>query len=260
MDSPRTALYRRGGFQRFARIAFLVDFAAVAALFMIFTASYAGFLLSMEKETLDLFWHLGLAVAVFPALSAIALLCKAAGPSTPGGNDNASGVAVLLELARTYSKRQPYDTELWLVSTGAADAGGMGARKLLRRNRGELRGAYYIFMDGMGRGFPVAYRREGRLVAFRANRKLCACVRQVCDTHAHFNVSFRRNSMYLGEGFQFLSRGRKAMTVSTREDSRYPRFWRSTRDDYDNVDLRSLRLSLDFMIALVDRIDRGDTF
>ncbi len=258
LDSPPSAFYRRGGFQRFARIAFLADFAAFAALFMLFTVSYAGFLLSMEKEALDLFWHLGLALSVLPALAAAALLCKATGSATPGGNDNASGVAVLLELARSLSARPPRDTALWLVCTGAACSGGAGARRLLRRNRRELGGAHYIFMDGMGRGFPVAYRREGRLIPFRAGRKLRACFGQVRDAHPHFDASWRRNALYLGEGFQLLSRGRKAMTVSTREDSRPPRHWRSADDAHDNVDPRSLRRSLDFMIALVDGFDRGD--
>ena len=258
MDSPRAAFYRREGLQRFARLAFLADFAAIAALFMIFTACYAGFLLSMEKETLDFFWRLGLLVSAIPAISAIALLGKAMGSATPGGNDNASGVAALLELARFFAARPPLATELWLVATGAACAGGAGARSLLRHNRKRLRGAYLVFMDGVGRGFPVAYRREGMLIPFRANRGLSASFKRAGEAHAHFNATLRRNSAYLGEGFQLLSRGRRAMTVSSREDSRHPRFWRSARDDYDNVDLRSLRRSLDFMSAFVDAIDRGD--
>lgn len=258
MDSPRTAFYRRPGLILTVRAAFLLDFACMAALFMLFSIAYAGHLLSMEEETLTLLWHLGLAIAPVPAAVSFALLIKAAGVSTPGGNDNASGIAVLLELARAYTRRRPLFTDLWLVATSGADAGGAGIKKLLWQYRRELKGAYFIVMDGVGRGFPVCYRREGRLFPFRANRKLVDAVKRVNDVHAHYSAGFRRNNLYLGEGFQLISRGRRAITVSSREESRYPRYWRCVKDDYDNIDVRSLRLSLDFMIALIDNIDRSD--
>ncbi len=258
MDSPRAPFYHRPGFLWSLRAAFLLDFICMVALFMLFTVAFAGHLLSMEQTTLDFIWHLGLIIAIVPALSSLALFVKACGGSTPGGNDNATGVTLLLEMARVYTRRQPYNTDLWLVSTGAADAGGAGVKRLLRQHRRELKGAYFIVMDGVGRGFPVCYRREGRLVAFRANRRLVGAVKNVGDAHGHYGIAFKRNGIYIGESFQLLSRGRKAITVSSREESRYPRYWRSAKDDYDNIDLRSLRLSIDFMIALVDTIDRGD--
>ncbi len=259
MDSPRTAFYYRPGLIRIVRLAFLLDFMCFAVIFMLFTVSYGGYLLSMEQNTLDLFWRLGLILTIPPALSLVALLFKAAaGRAIPGGNENASGVSVLLEIARVYRRRQPHNTDLWLVSTGASDAGGVGARRLISRYRRDLKGALFIVLDGVGRGFPVCYKREGRLISFRANRKLTKLVQRISEVQVHYSSGFRRNSMYFSEGFYLLSRGRRAITISSREKSRYPRYWRWTKDDYENVDLRSLRLSLDFVIAMVDNIDRGD--
>jgi Peptidase family M28 len=258
MDSPRAPFYHHPAFLWSLRTAFLLDLVCMTALFMLYTIAFGGHLLSMEETTLTFLWHLGLIAAIIPALSAFTLFIKACSGSTPGGNDNATGVTVLLELASVYTRRQPYNTDLWLVSTGAADAGGVGVRRLLRQHRRELKGAYFIVMDGVGRGFPVCYRREGRLIAFRANRKLAGVVKDVGGTHGHYPIGFRKNGLYLGECFQLLSRGRKAITVSSREEARYQRYWRCARDDYDNIDLRSLRLSIDFMTALLDAIDRGD--
>jgi hypothetical protein len=259
VDSPRTAFYYRPGLIRIVPFVYLLDFVCVAALFMLFTVAYGGYLLSIEQETLDLFWRLGLVLAIPPALSVIALLFKAAaGRPIPGGNVNASGVSVLLELARVYTRRQPHHTDIWLVSTGASDANAVGARRFARGYRRELKNAFFVLMDGVGRGFPVCYKREGRLISFRANRKLTGLAKRISETQAHYSAGFRRNSMYFSEGFHLLSRGRKAITVSSREESRYPRFWMWSNDDYDNVDPRSLRLSLDFVVAMVDNIDRGD--
>ncbi len=256
VDSPRAAFYHHSGFIWMLRGACIVDLICMTALFMLFTTAYAGHLLSMEENLLNLLWYLGQVIAAVPTLCFIALFSKAIGAPTPGGNDNASGVAVLVELARAFARRQPLFTELWLVFTGAADAGGTGVKRLLRRNRRELKGAYFIVLDAVGRGFPVCFRREGRLVPFRANRRLMGLAKQVFETRVHYGAGFRRNGLYLGEGFHLLSRGRKAITVSSREESPYPRHWRCSKDGYDNLDLRSLRLSLDFMVAYVDSIDR----
>ncbi|MBK5093475.1 MAG: M28 family peptidase [Actinobacteria bacterium] len=260
MDSPHTAFYYRPGIINLLRVAFIVDFICQAAIFMLFTVAYGGYLLSMEKDTLTLLWHIGLLLAIFPALSLFALLIKAATAQvTPGGNHNASGVAVLMELARVYSRRQPHNIDLWLVSTAAADAGGLGAKRLIRKYRRELKGAYFIIIDGVGRGFPICYSREGRLIPFRASRRLTKLVKHISEVHAHYSAGFRRNSLYVSEGFQLLSRGRKAITISSREEKRYPRYFKWVKDDYDNIDPRSLRLALDFIIAMVDNIDRGDS-
>jgi hypothetical protein len=258
-DSPRSAFYYRPGMVRFFRTTLLLDFICQACLFMLFTVSYGGYLLDMEQDKLGLLWRLGLILLVIPILALIGLFAKAAlGKATPGGNDNGSGVAVLLELARVYSRRQPHNIDLWLVSTGASDAAGLGARRFVRDNRRELKGAFYIILDQVGRGFPVCYRREGRLIPFRANRYLTSLARNLSEVHAHYSAGFRRNNLYISEGFQLLSRGRKAVTVSSREKSRYPRYWRLYNDDYDNLDPRSLRLTLDFVQSMVDEVDRQD--
>ena len=258
MDSPRSAFFYHPSLVRLVRFSFLLDLACQAAIFMLFTVAYGGYLLSMEEGKLNALWVCGLILVVPPALALFALLSKAAaGKATPGGNDNASGCAVLLQLARVYSRRQPRNVELWLAATGAGDVYGLGARRLARGFRRELRDAYFIVLDGVGRGFPVCYRREGKLLTFRANRRLTGLVRHVSDVHPHYGAGFRRNSLYISEGFQLLSRGRKAVTISSREDSRYPRFWRWRKDDYDNLNPRSLRLSVDFVTALVDGIDQG---
>lgn len=259
VDSPRSAFYYRPGLVRLFRPFLLLDFLSQTLLFMLMTVAYGGYLLSMDKTTLDLMWKVGLLLCIPAAAALVALLMKAAaGKTTPGGNQNASGVAVLLELARVYARRQPYETELWIVATGASDASGLGARRFASGHRRELRGCFFIVLDGVGRGVPVCFRREGRLFPFRANRKLTSIAGRVFADQAHYAAGFGNNRLWLSEGFQLLSRGRKAMTVSSREESRYPRYWRWHKDDYDNIDPRSLRLSVEFMRALVDAFDRGD--
>jgi len=69
---------------------------------------------------------------------------------TPGAQDNASGVAVLLELARTLPKLDlPF--RLRFVFFGAEELGLLGSRAYLRQHREDLRNCLFMFnMDSIG--------------------------------------------------------------------------------------------------------------
>jgi hypothetical protein len=258
LDSPRSAPYYHPALMGLYRAAQFMVLLCQAAAFMLFTVAYGGSLLSMDRNILDFFWRLGLVLAAPLFLAGLMIFVKAvAGKPTPGGNDNASGLALLVEASRVYSRRKPHHVELWIAATGASDAGGLGARRLARGLRRELKGAYFIVVEGVGRGFPVCFKREGRLFGFRANRRLVGVIKRVCETHVHHGSGFRNNRLYLGEGFQLLSRGHRAATISSWEDARYPRYWRWKKDGFDNVDPRSLRVAIDFVTAVIDGIDRG---
>src|SRR5262249_57055792 len=70
----------------------------------------------------------------------------------PGAGDNASGVAVLLELARYYrSLSNPPPVRMKFVALGAEEAGMIGAKAYLSRHLDELTGcALVINMDSIG--------------------------------------------------------------------------------------------------------------
>lgn len=257
IDSPRSAFYYQPKLVRFFRAFTVLDFVCMSLLFMVFTFSFGGSILNMESSTLDFFWRLALIPLIIPLLALFALAHKAFyGKPTPGANNNASGVAVLLELGRTYARRRPQNIELWLATTGSADAGGTGIRRLLGRNRSELRGAYYIVLDNVGNGLPVCFKKEGRIFSFHANRKLLAIVREVFKVHPHYGSGFKRNGLYRNETLQLLSRGKKAITLSTRDAKGPPPNWKWKKDDLDGLDPRSMRLTLDLIRSIVDKLDQ----
>ena len=105
-DSPRSAFYYHPAMVHFFRTFLLLDFICQAALFMLITTIFAGNLLKMNRDVLLLAWQLSLILLIIPILALIATFSKAVkGKATPGGNNNASGVAALLELARIYANR-----------------------------------------------------------------------------------------------------------------------------------------------------------
>lgn len=52
---------------------------------------------------------------------------------SPGANDNASGVSVMLESARVASESPPEETEIWFVAFGAEEQGLVGSKEFSKR-------------------------------------------------------------------------------------------------------------------------------
>jgi len=70
----------------------------------------------------------------------------------PGASDNASGVAVLLELARYFARRkEPLPVRLRFVTFGAEEAGMLGAKAYLEKHQAELEHCELLFnLDTLG--------------------------------------------------------------------------------------------------------------
>lgn len=123
-------------------------------------------------------------VALFPAavhVLVLALTLQAdMTPHTPGANDNATGVGVLLELAERFAHEPLADTELWFVATGCEEVGlyGMAAFMAthapeLTRSRAEV---YAINIDNVGGKHcgPCYIDGETMLATYRSDAKLVA--------------------------------------------------------------------------------------
>jgi Zn-dependent M28 family amino/carboxypeptidase len=67
-------------------------------------------------------------------LQLLGLIANFTGNWSPGAIDNASGVGVLLELARTFRQRPPAPVEVIWVASGSEEVGLDGARDFLRRH------------------------------------------------------------------------------------------------------------------------------
>ena len=70
----------------------------------------------------------------------------------PGANDNATGVAVLLELARNFhADKLPPGVSLGFVAFGAEEAGFLGSKAYLQRHQPELANCELLFnIDQIG--------------------------------------------------------------------------------------------------------------
>lgn len=97
-------------------------------------------------------------------IDALFLLDSATSPTVPGANDNASGVAALLELARRFAADPLDDAEVLLVFPGAEESGMGGMRAFLAAHRLDPSTTFVLGLDTIGSGVPVVARAEGSLL------------------------------------------------------------------------------------------------
>ena len=99
------------------------------------------------------------------ALHAGLLLDTASRPTVPGANDNASGVAALLEVARRLAHDPLPGTEVLLVFPGSEESGMGGMRQALADHPLDPERSFVLGLDTVGSGRPVLASAEGGVLA-----------------------------------------------------------------------------------------------
>ncbi len=84
-------------------------------------------------------------------------------PTVPGASDNASGVAVCLDLARSLKATPPDGVEVLVALTGGEEAGMGGMAALMDRDAETLdpRSTFVLGLDTLGAGEPIVCDAEG---------------------------------------------------------------------------------------------------
>lgn len=115
-------------------------------------------------------------LAVPTGLGAVALACNRTGNRSPGVLDNASGLAVMLDLARDWRPPPEADLEVVWVATGAEEVGLDGARAFLAEFEWWWREkpTLLINLDSVGRGDSV--RLSGEPSAVRLAERVASDV------------------------------------------------------------------------------------
>jgi hypothetical protein len=99
----------------------------------------------------------------------------------PAANDNASGAAVAVALARALDVAPPRRLDVELVLQGAGDGGMIGLTRYLRARRKQIKAADTIVLGiaAAGAGEPAWWASDGPLVPLRYFRRLGAIARRV---------------------------------------------------------------------------------
>ena len=178
------------------------------------------------------------------------------GVDVPGANDNASGCAVVVELAREIAARPLASTRAVICLTGCEEAGTLGARAFLDRHRTE--GWLFLNFDNVGAGASLRYlRREGVIAKWAADPELIAIASAIEKRRPELRMAPEDAPAGLTyDSSPVLAAGGRALTLSIQDGSIPNLHWPT--DTLANVDPEGVERALKAGRELVAAIDRGD--
>jgi hypothetical protein len=189
-------------------------------------------------------------------LAAALLIELATSDRGPAANDNASGVAAALALARALSTGPPRNLAVELVLTGAGDGDGIGLSRYLHARRKTLKRANTVVLGlaAAGGGEPRWWVSDGALVP----RRYFATLRQLCARIAS-EESYLNAAPHSDRGASPAQPGRAAglpaITIGCRDrDGLAPRS-HERGDTPEHLDANSLSELVNYALLVVDAID-----
>lgn len=167
----------------FRRTFLLLNGCIVAILIL---ALIAGMAAAFGASMPDYYAFFTLPFAFFLLFSVLLLIHREIwGVHVPGGNDNASGVAVMLDSFIGLANNLSPGAEVWAVATGCEEAGTVGMLRFLEEYGDEIRDDYIINMDNLGIGHVKYITGEGLFFAYQSDRDMilaaAACARENPD-------------------------------------------------------------------------------
>lgn len=176
-------------------------------------------------------------------LQLLGLILNLTGNRSPGAIDNASGVGVLLELARAFRARDEAPVEVVWVATGSEEVGLDGARDFLRRHAALWRSKPTLLINLESVGFGDRVFLAGESGALELAERVAAW--EGVPT-ARFKV--------MGAGMDhepFAARGLPALSLMG-EVVRASLLFHSSRDNLDRVDRAALARAGNLAARLID--------
>lgn len=201
----------------------------------------AGIMALFGLEMLPVYNYLALPFALYVLFSVLLLIHREIwGVHTPGGNDNASGVAVMLDSFEHLGRDLPEGAEVWAVATGCEEAGTVGMLRFLEEYGEAIKDDYIINMDNLGIGHVKYITAEGMFYPMPADRDLilaaAACVRE----NPELDIGPHVYKALTTDATPALARGYKVISIMAFDDNGILPNWHWPTDKAEFVNPENL--------------------
>ncbi len=198
---------------------------------------------------------IGIVPGVYTAFAASLLIHRElAYPYVPGANDNASGVAVLLESARAFASRKIPGVEVTFLATGCEEAGVVGMLDFLKKHGKEYRDAYFINLDNLGAGDLKYTTGEGMYTVMKSDPVLVELAGKAVDQDPSIKASPCTYRTLLTDGQAAMLRGHKVMGIMAfRPDGTLPN-WHWLTDVPENVQVENLVGATKLVVSIIEAL------
>jgi hypothetical protein len=193
------------------------------------------------------------AAAVVVILSLVMNFQWSVSPPSPGGNDNGSGLLVLLELARRLKEGDAPPINVRLVATGAEETGFFGIKRYLRNNDDLGKdNSLFINIESVGGGELHWAVGEAFLTHVRYPKTALTTL-EALEKQSAIPSLPRTSVLAPTDGLPLARAGMPVLTmIGLREGAIPPRYHRLT-DTFESLDRRNLRVASE----IIERMARG---
>jgi hypothetical protein len=176
-------------------------------------------------------------------------------PYSPGANDNASSVGVMLTMAEWLAERPLRHTELWFLFSGCEEVGCYGMRAFLDEYGDQLgQDACFIDFEMMAQGIPGVLQKEGILTQYDYDPELIKLAEEAAE--AVWRPAFRKTGGAYGESVVTTQRGFRSVTLNAvLPETGEPVAWHRPDDDMRVVDRDTLGRVVVWGLEILRRID-----
>jgi Zn-dependent M28 family amino/carboxypeptidase len=174
---------------------------------------------------------------------------------SPGANDNASGVGILLALAEYYTKTPPQQIQLGFLFTGAEETGMHGAQAFASQLQDINNPIYILNLDMVGNGDSLhLVTKDGTLVQKATSNELNQHIKRAYPEAV--DVWYTLKS---GDYLPFLKKNIPATSIEMTGPTNSAHTYHTIFDTADKIDTRTLNTVLQTMIQVTNLIDKNFT-
>lgn len=176
----------------------------------------------------------------------------------PGTNDNATGVAVMLDLARKYASMGPEETlsdvDLWFLASGCEETGLGGSLDFIRKNHVALQDkeTYVICLDGLGYGDLHYFTADGILRTRPYDKDMIQLAERLArDRFPEVRPFICR---VFTDGLAFSTQGHRAITFGCLDSEHIIKNYHWRTDTPENVNYKAMERAQEFIEAYVEKL------
>lgn len=179
------------------------------------------------------------------------------GELVQGASDNASGVAVMLDLATRLKEINFPEFEFWFVATGSEETGAIGMSEFLKSNSEEIErsNSYFINFDNIGSGNLHYYTGEGMINLYRFSTELINAAKKTTAQKKYKSVTPERYRLAYTDAIVPASRGFEAILFLATDDRGQIPNWQWKTDTLVNIDYSTLELASDYAFEMIKNLN-----
>lgn len=200
-------------------------------------------------------WFLSLPVsAIVFMIMLLPVVQELTGQPSPGANDNAAGLAVLLDTAKALGRAPLLTTSVWCVATGCGAEGHWGALALIREHRFAPGKTLIINVDAPGAGRLAALTREGAILPMGAGGILLEAA-QASAAEKAISLDLRSCHSCSTDASPFLARRIPAVTITSYADRGRNADDPGAADPAASIDPANLVAARDLILGILRKLE-----